>query len=179
MDFSLYSPKFKIMYLDLVNVQVNNDFGIVPYFNLNDLNQERVNDLFPQEWNLHESYVLYKTVGNSVLILGYFILDNTHITNSTIFESLQRNTINYLGVNHLPLIQNERCVHLRTWIFDKQLGNEQGLKRVFSYITNIIDNPPYILWCEDGNDLLFYNVKDELLGNSGAVAYFSTQFRRV
>lgn len=164
------------MYLELVNTQINNDFGIIHYSNLNEVNQINANRLFHHENNLHESYLLCKTNGDSVLFLGYFILDNTHITSSTQFDVLQHNTINYYNVDYLPLIQNERCVHIHTWVFDVQLGNVQGIKRVFSYITNITDNRPYILWCEIDNNLLFYRVEDGIYGHTMAVNYFSKNF---
>ena len=164
------------MYLELVNIQVNNDFGIIHYSNLNEVNKIHANKLFHQENNLNDSYLLCKTNGDLVFFLGYFILDNTHITSSAQFDVLQHNTNNYYGVGNLPLIQNERCIHIRTWVFDVQLGNVQGLKRVFSYITNITNNRPYILWCETDNNLLFYGIENGIYGHTMAVNYFSRNF---
>lgn len=81
--------------------------------------------MFEQKGDLRDAYILHKAIDESAIILGYFLLDNTHITSSSLFEILRQNTVNVEREDHLPSFIDEECIHLGTWVFDKQLGNEQ------------------------------------------------------
>lgn len=50
--------------------------------------------MFEQKGDLRDAYILHKAIDESAIILGYFLLDNTHITSSSLFEILRQNTVN-------------------------------------------------------------------------------------
>ena len=115
-----------------------------------------------------------KVIDESAIILGYFLLDNTHIISSPLFQILRENTIN-MGEDTLFHYLSVKNVYiLILGVFDKHLGNREDIGVVFSYISNT-DIHPCILWCEYREDLLFCKI-DDVLGNTSAVAYFKTHF---
>ena len=81
-----------------------------------------------------------------------------------------------MGGTDDPLLslENEKCLHITNWVFDKQLGQEKMLDKIFTYITAFVQRP-FILWCETGRNLLFHKVNNEPFGHT-AVAYFITYF---
>lgn len=135
-------------------------------------------DLFIEDISLLESYILLKNNDASYEVLGYFILDNIHIIESSLFEPLQQNTINYYGIRKSHLIQKEHCKHISAWVFDKQVSNNIDLERIFVYITEISSRPS-ILWCEIDNKLIFYRIENGELRHTMAVSYFIDEFLRI
>ena len=111
-----------------------------------------------QKVDLQDAHIVFKTSNGTPIFWGYFILDKSHITTSPLFESFRQNMIDAGEKDPLPAILNERCLHLRSWVFDKQLS-KKDLRGVILFITNIRENFPYILWCECGDELLCYHIE--------------------
>ena len=148
------------MYIQLTDKQINEHIGIVHFSNLNELNRVRVNELFVNV-NLQDALILYQTTDECPIFLGYFILDKTPITESALFESYQQNMI--AAGEEESLISFEHCLHLRSWVFDKQLDNKIHIGHVVSYIASSGGDYPQILWCECGDELLCYRIEPNLL----------------
>ncbi len=166
------------MYVNIVDKQIKRDLEIIPYSDFSKKYPDYTSDLFAEDISIRESYILLKNNNTSFDVLGYFILDNMHIINSSLFQPVKQSTINYYGTRKANLIQNENCKHIRTWVFDKQVCNNIDLKRIFTYITEICSRPS-ILWCEIDNKLIFYRIENGELGHTMAVSYFINEFLRI
>ena len=150
------------MYKQLTDQQISEHIGIVHFSNLNELNQVRVNELFVNV-DLQDALILYQTTDEYPIFLGYFILDETHITASSLFESYRQNMIAAGEDDPLIELRNEHCLHLRSWVFDKQLDNKIHIGHIVSYIASSGGDYPQILWCECGDELLCYRIEPNLL----------------
>lgn len=163
------------MYLKLTNKQINGPLVFIPFLELNDIYKDYLNSKFVNV-DLHDAHVLCKYDNDSLVILGYLILNNTHMINSRLFETLRQNTINLGGNDPLPDVKNKRCKHLSDWVFDVQLSNRKDIGDIFYFITSIIQELPCILWCEIGDELHYCRIENEILGQTRAIAYFITNF---
>lgn len=148
------------MFTQLTDKQIDEHIGIAHFSNLNELNQVRVNELFVNV-DLQDALILYQTTDEYPIFLGYFILDKTPITESALFEPYRQNMI--AAGEEESLTSFEHCLHLRSWVFDKQLDNKNHIGHIVSYITSTDGNRPYILWCECGDELLCYRIEPYLL----------------
>ena len=166
------------MYVDIVDKQIKGELEIIPYSDFSKKYPDYARDLFTEDINMLDSYVLLKRNDAYFEVLGYFILDNMHIINSSLFQPVKQSTINYYGTRKANLIQNENCKHIRTWVFDRQVCNNIDLARIFVYITEICSRPS-ILWCEIDDNLFFYGIKVGELGHTMAVSYFINEFLRI
>lgn len=162
------------MYREFKQGALNGKIWIIPYDNLNEENKRVVVDALSDSLD-DNSFVIYEIDENTPIYLGYFKLDNTNISLSNLFNTLLHNSI--LGGTDDPLLalKNEKCLHIDNWVFDKQLGQEKMLDKIFTYITTFVQRP-FILWCETGSNLLFHKVNNEPFGQTTAVAYFITYF---
>lgn len=162
------------MYREFKQGALNGKIWIIPYDNLNEENKRVVVDALSDSLD-DNSFVIYEIDENTPIYLGYFKLENTHISLSNLFNTLRHNSI--LGGTDDPLLalKNEKCLHIDNWVFDKQLGQEKMLDKIFTYITTFVQRP-FILWCETGSNLLFHKVNNEPFGQTTAVAYFITYF---
>lgn len=153
------------MYKQLTDKQIGEHFFIVPNDVLGDLHQTRLKKIFPNV-DLEDAFVLYITTDEYPIFIGYFILDETHITASPLLESYRQNMIAAGEDDPLIELRNEHCLHLRSWVLDKQLDNKKAIKRIV-HIASIIAtencNRPNILWCECGDELLCYRIAPNLL----------------
>ena len=162
------------MYREFKKEALNGKIWIIPYDNLNENNKrvavEALGNILDDN-----SFVICESDENTCIYLGYFKLYNTHICLSTLFNVLRHNSI--LGGTDDPILalENEKCLHIGDWVFDKHLGCEKMLDKIFTYITNFVQRP-FILWCEVGNELLFHKVNSEPYGQTSTVAYFITYF---
>ena len=173
-DNLLITTKLTLMYREYKQEALNGKIWIIPYNNLNEKNKRVVVDALND--NLDDnSFVIYEIDENTPIYLGYFKLDNTHIRLSNLFNTLRHNSI--LGGTGDPLLalENEKCLHISKWVFDKQLCQAKMLDKIFTYITTFVQRP-FILWCEIDNNLLFHKVNNEPYGQTAAVAYFITYF---
>lgn len=93
------------------------------------MHQTRLKKIFVNV-DLQDAYVLYITTDEYPIFIGYFILDETHITASPLFESYRQNMIAAGEDDPLTELRNEHCIHLRSWVFDKQLDNKIRIKRI-------------------------------------------------
>ena len=148
------------MFTQLTDKQIDEHIGIAHFSNLKELNHVRVNELFVNV-DLQDAYVLYITTDEYPIFIGYFLLDETHITASPLFESYRQNMI--AAGEEESLTSFEHCLHLRSWVFDKQLDNKNHIGHIVSYIASTGGNRPYILWCECGDELLCYRIESNLL----------------
>ena len=148
------------MYIHLTDKHINEHIGIVHFLNLNKLNQVRVNELFVNV-DLQDAHILYQTTDECPIVLGYFILDKTPITESALFEPYRQNMI--AAGEEESLTSFEHCLHLRSWVFDKQLDNKIHIGHIVSYIASSGGDRPNILWCECGDELLCYRIESNLL----------------
>ena len=89
------------------------------------MHQTRLKKIFANV-DLQDAYVLYITTDEYPIFIGYFILDETHITASPLFESYRQNMIAVGEDDPLTELRNEHCLHLRSWVFDKQLVHLGG-----------------------------------------------------
>ena len=148
------------MFTQLTDKQIGEHIGIALFSNLNELNQVRVNELFVNV-DLQNARILYQTTDECPIFLGYFILDKTPITESALFEPYRQNMI--AAGEEESLTSFEHCLHLRSWVFDKQLDNKIHIGHIVPYIASTDGNRPYILWCECGDELLCYRIEPNLL----------------
>ena len=126
------------------------------------MHQTRLKKIFANV-DLQDAYVLYITTDEYPIFIGYFILDETHITASPLFESYRQNMIAVGEDDPLTELRNEHCLHLRSWVFDKQLDNKIHIGHIVSYIASSGGDRPNILWCECGDELLCYRIESNLL----------------
>ena len=84
--------KFVTTITQKTDKQINEHIGIVYFSNLNEPNQVRINKLFVNV-DLQDALILYQTTDEYPILLGYFILDKTPITESALFESYRQNMI--------------------------------------------------------------------------------------
>ena len=148
------------MFTQLTDKHINEHIGIVHFSNLNELNQVRVNELFVNV-DLQDAHILHQITDECPIFLGYFILDKTPITESALFEPYRQNMI--AAGEDESLTSFEHCIHLRSWVFDKQLDNKIHIGHIVSYIASTDGNRPQILWCECGDELLCYRIDPNLL----------------
>lgn len=164
------------MYIDLEQNQLNSKLEIKHFSALCEQEQKQVKELFLKEINIEYSHILYKKLNNNFSILGYFIVDNNSITNSKIYEYYRQTSIAITEKDPQNTAQSIACLQICTWVFDLSLKNEDTLKYIFSFITQIIIDQPYILWYEEGNKQESIIVENTLLGNTSAIIYFTQWF---
>ncbi len=153
------------MFLRLTDKQIDEHFMIVPYSFLCESLQVLANEVFAYV-DLQNAYVLYITTDEKPIFIGYFILDKNHVTTSPLFESYRQNMIVAGEEDPLATMQNEQCLHLCSWVLDKQLDNTRLIKfivHIASIIATENDNRPNILWCECGDELLCYRIEPKML----------------
>lgn len=119
-----------------------------------------------------DSMILYTCSEESIAVLGFYDLEELHITRSPRFEQVREMTKLFQGKDNIESLQAEKCVHIRSWIFDESLRNRECLYRICESMVEK-SKPCRLLWAEDKNGgLLFYPVEQ----NYGAAEYFTEAF---
>ena len=114
--------------------------------------------------------VIYSTSNDGIIVLGYYILDDLNITQSSMYEQLKINTFVFSNKDKTADLKEIKCKHISTWTFDESLRNKEYLLHIFEVMT--FGNNSYLLWCDGHNEIVFYPLSERY----AAIEYFANAF---
>ena len=156
-----------------------NEISLVPYrdMRLNANNNKLCLKVFQKEIP-DNAIIVYSSFNDSVVILGYYVIDNLNIIQSRFYESLRSATIAFEGCDLTKEIESIPCIHISEWCFDESLREQRYLQYIFSDIISNNDENRSIVWCDNCNEVFFYPIvrNENILSNTAAIIYFTDNF---
>lgn len=168
------------MYKELQTNPIINDIWCVPFGNLRLIvsTNEKVLQVFEQGLP-DNSYIVYTDSDDSIVVLGYYVLDNNNMSKSIYYESLRNVTQELQNIDPTDEINQIDCVHIREWVFDNSLKKENYLNRIFNImISTYLDGNKHIMWFVNKNQQLsFYPIFGNwAFLNIAAIKYLTDAF---
>lgn len=150
---------------------INNDILSVPFENLklNEETKSKCEDCFGENID-DDTIIIYSSSYDGIIVLGYYIIDDLNITQSPMYEQLKTNTRIFGETDKTEDLEQKKCKHICSWVFDESLRNKDYLTHIFEVMT--FDNKNYLLWCEGHNEIIFYPLSERY----AAIEYFANTF---
>lgn len=144
------------MYKTIQNNPPTNNLWIMPYEDLsNNSNcKKRCDECFPNELT-YNCMIIYIPSEEGIIVLGYYEIEELHITESPRFELIGNRTELYFKKNDLETLKREKCFCISSWVFDFSLRNQECLSQICSHMLDW-SSPAYLLWFEGKEELVFY-----------------------
>lgn len=117
-----------------------------------------------------ETIIIYSSSDDGIIVLGYYVLDDMNIAQSSMYKQLKTNTRIFGGTDKTEDLEQKKCKHICSWVFDESLRNKDYLTHIFEVMT--FDNNNCLLWCEGHNEIIFYPLSERY----AAIDYFSNAF---
>lgn len=147
------------------------DIWSIPFDNLklNEQTKNKCEESFGDDMD-DNAIVIYSTSDDGIIVLGYYILDDLNITQSSMYEQLKINTFVFSNKDKTADLKEIKCKHISTWTFDESLRNKEYLLHIFEVMT--FGNNSYLLWCDGHNEIVFYPLSERY----AAIEYFANAF---
>jgi hypothetical protein len=147
------------------------DIWSIPFDNLklNEQTKNRCEELFCDDMD-DNAIVIYSTSDDGIIVLGYYLLDDLNITQSSMYEQLKINTFVFSNKDKTADLKEIKCKHISIWTFDESLRNKEYLLHIFEVMT--FGNNSYLLWCDGHNEIVFYPLSERY----AAIEYFANAF---
>ena len=119
-----------------------------------------------------DTIIIYSSSDDEIIVLGYYVLDDMNITKSSMYKQLKTNTRIFGETDKTEDLEQKKCKHICSWVFDESLRNKDYLTHIFEVMT--FDNNNCLLWCEVHNEIIFYPLSERY----SAIEYFANAFMK-
>lgn len=166
------------MYKTIQDNIVLNDIWVMPYGVLcNNPSfdfREKCNKIFPNVLT-DNSMIIYNSSEDDVNIIGYYNLEELHITKSPRFEAVRNLTRSFHVNDNVEFLKKQKCAHISSWIFDHSLHRKDYLYKICENIITKASVQYYLVWREDNNGgLLFFPTEQY----NNAITFFTDAFMK-
>ena len=93
-----------------------------------------------------------------------------NITQSSMYKQLKTNTRIFGETDKTEYLEQKKCKHICSWVFDESLRNKDYLTHIFEVMT--FGNNNCLLWCKGHNEIIFYPLSERY----AAIEYFTNAF---
>ncbi len=165
------------MYKDFINTQIqisSNDLWCLSFSIVasNETNKKKCLDVFDDDMT-DNSYVIYQSSDDGIFVLGYIEVDDMSIIGSKYYHAFRLMSLIHNNVDPTDSLRQEKCVHIRKWIFDVNLKDEITLKDIFGLLFSDINA---IVWYSSKHreEIIYYPVNRS--NYRDAAAHFASNF---
>lgn len=144
-----------------------------PFENLNAQHQQKCRLAFG-DVELQNSTIVYSSMADDIVVLGYYILDDANITLSNNYDTFRKFSIRFNNGDPTATLIEMPCVHIMEWVFDNVLRERD---RIINIVHNIVFNcaikGQYIVWFDNNRGWLSYYIISNDLPDSLSYLYAS------
>lgn len=119
------------MYIKVTQNQISGGLYCVPFEYIS--NQEECEDIFKREFS-NSDLIVYSPAHNTIVPLGYFVIDNQSIVESRHYNTFVHNCVELTGINPSDTLSQIECKHISEWVLDEALKSNALLTSLFTSI---------------------------------------------
>lgn len=164
------------MYIKVTQNQISGGLYCVPFEYIP--NQEECEDIFKREFS-NSDLIVYSPAHNTIVPLGYFVIDNQSIVESRHYDTFVHNCVELTGINPSDTLSQIECKHISEWVLDEALKSNALLTSLFTSIISAFmpENGTIELWYDGSHELRFYPIKNDCnIIYPSAISYFVSSF---
>jgi hypothetical protein len=165
------------MYIEFTQKQICDRIHCIPFEYISN-QKEECESIFGRKFS-NSDFVVYSSTHNTIVLLGYLVIDNQPIAESRHYDTFVQNCVDFSEINPTDTLLQIGCKHIAEWVLDEALKSNALLTSLFTSIISAImpENGTIELWYDGSQELRFYPIKNDCnIIYPSAISYFVSSF---